>query len=65
MTSVCGDEVRIRRPVGGDDVAKVIAVEPRRTLFARTDSRGRTEPLAANISLLVVIIAPEPAEVGR
>lgn len=62
MTSVCGDHVRIRRAAeGSHDVAKVIAVEPRRTLFARTDSRGRTEPLAANIELLVVIIAPEPA----
>lgn len=60
MTSVCGDHVRVRRAAAGDDVAKVIAVEPRRTLFARTDSRGRTEPLAANIELLVVIIAPEP-----
>lgn len=61
MTSVCGDDVRIRRPAGGShDVAKVVAVAPRRTLFARTDSRGRTEPLAANIELLVVIIAPTP-----
>lgn len=61
MTSVCGDDVRVRRPTASSgDVAKVIAVEPRRTLFARTDSRGRTEPLAANIELLVVIIAPEP-----
>ena len=36
-------------------------VAPRRTSFARTDSRGRTEPLAANLSLLAVIVAPEPA----
>src|SRR5690606_16893666 len=42
------------------DVAKVVRVLPRRSLFARTDSRGRTEPLAANLSLLIVIIAPEP-----
>ncbi|HEY5759437.1 MAG TPA: ribosome small subunit-dependent GTPase A, partial [Steroidobacter sp.] len=33
---------------------------PRRSLFARTDSRGRTEPLAANLSLVIVIIAPNP-----
>ena len=33
---------------------------PRRTSFTRTDSRGRTEPLAANLSLLAVIVAPEP-----
>lgn len=61
MSSVCGDEVRIRRTAAGSgDVAKVVTIEPRRTLFARTDSRGRTEPLAANIELLAVIIAPEP-----
>jgi len=32
------------------------SVTPRRTTFARTDSRGRTEPLAANLSLLAVIV---------
>jgi ribosome biogenesis GTPase / thiamine phosphate phosphatase len=61
MNSVCGDDVCIRRDAeGGGDIAKVVSVSPRRTLFARTDSRGRTEPLAANITLLAVIIAPEP-----
>jgi ribosome biogenesis GTPase len=61
LNCVCGDDVRIRRPAQpSGDVAKVISVTPRRTLFARTDSRGRTEALAANIALLAVIIAPEP-----
>lgn len=61
LTCVCGDEVTIRPPSReSGDVAKVIAVVQRRTSFARTDSRGRTEPLAANLSLLVVIVAPEP-----
>jgi ribosome biogenesis GTPase len=61
MSSVCGDDVRVRAaPDASGDVAKVVAVLPRRTLFARTDSRGRTEPLAANIALLAAIIAPEP-----
>jgi ribosome biogenesis GTPase len=61
MTCVCGDEVTIRLPSqSSGDVAKVMSVQPRRTSFARTDSRGRTEPLAANLSLLAVIIAPEP-----
>ncbi|HEY0941234.1 MAG TPA: ribosome small subunit-dependent GTPase A [Steroidobacter sp.] len=60
LNCVCGDEVMIRGPQGSGDVAKVVRVLPRRSLFARTDSRGRTEPLAANLSLLVVIIAPEP-----
>jgi ribosome biogenesis GTPase len=61
LTCVCGDEVTIRPPSrSSGDVAKVVTVSPRRTTFARTDSRGRTEPLAANLSLLAVIVAPEP-----
>jgi ribosome biogenesis GTPase len=61
ISCVCGDEVTIRLPSQtSGDVAKVVTVEPRRTCFARTDSRGRTEPLAANLSLVAVIIAPEP-----
>lgn len=62
LNCVCGDNVTIRLPSQqSGDVAKVISVAQRRTLFARTESRGRTEPLAANLSLLAVIIAPEPA----
>jgi ribosome biogenesis GTPase len=61
LTCVCGDQVTIRPPSrASGDVAKVVTVAPRRTTFARTDSRGRTEPLAANLSLLAVIVAPEP-----
>lgn len=61
LTCVCGDEVSIRGPSqSSGDVAKVVSVAPRRSLFARTDSRGRTEPLAANLSLIIVIIAPNP-----
>jgi ribosome biogenesis GTPase len=61
ISCVCGDEVTIRLPSQtSGDVAKVVTVEPRRTTFARTDSRGRAEPLAANLSLVAVIIAPEP-----
>lgn len=62
LSCVCGDEVTIRpAPAGTADAARVIAVAPRRSHFARTDSRGRTEILAANLSLLAVIVAPEPA----
>ncbi len=60
LSCVCGDWVRIRDADQEGDVPRVISAESRRTLFARTDSRGRTEPLAANLSLLVVILAPEP-----
>lgn len=60
LSCVCGDEVTVLEPRGPGDVAKVVRVAPRRSLFARTDSRGRTEPLAANLSLIMVIVAPEP-----
>lgn len=61
LNCVCGDDVTVRAPSqSSGDTYKVVSVEARRSLFARTDSRGRTEPLAANLSLLVVIIAPEP-----
>jgi ribosome biogenesis GTPase / thiamine phosphate phosphatase len=61
MTCVCGDEVMVRGPSQTNgDVAKVVSVSPRRSLFSRTDSRGRTEPLAANLTLVIVIIAPNP-----
>jgi ribosome biogenesis GTPase len=64
LTVVCGDRVRTRETragAEGGDAPRVVAVEPRRTLFARTDSRGKTEPLAANLTLLCAVIAPEPA----
>lgn len=62
LSCVCGDHVRIRLPApGSDDVARVIEVQSRRSLLERTDSRGRAEALAANLSLLAVVMAPAPA----
>lgn len=61
LSCVCGDDVRVRGPSqSSGDISKIVAIAPRRTLFARTESRGRTEPLAANLTLLAVIVAPEP-----
>lgn len=63
LAVVCGDEVQVRHArakVSSDDAPRIISVTPRRTLFSRTDSRGRTEPLAANLTLLAIFIAPEP-----
>lgn len=53
---VCGDRVRwqaAREPGHG----AVVAVEPRRSLLARPDARGRMKPLCANIDQLVVVSA--------
>jgi len=60
LATVCGDRVLLQPAANPADEARVVEVLPRDTLLARTDSRGRTEPLAANLSLLAVLIAPEP-----
>jgi ribosome biogenesis GTPase len=63
LTVVCGDEVLVRHArteISSDDAPRIVSVTQRRSLFARTDSRGRTEPLAANLTLLAIFIAPEP-----
>jgi ribosome biogenesis GTPase len=63
LSVVCGDAVLLRpaRSVqSNQDAPRVVEVLPRKSLLARTDSRGRTEPLAANLSLLGVLIAPQP-----
>jgi ribosome biogenesis GTPase len=60
LSCVCGDEVIIRTASDAGDVPRVIEVKARSTSFARADSRGRTEPLASNLTLLATILAPEP-----
>lgn len=57
---VCNDRVRMQRQAGSDEW-QIIAVEPRQSVISRTDNRGRNEPLAANVTLVAVIVAPEPA----
>lgn len=59
LSVVCGDRVRLVSDPSHDSVM-IVEVLPRATAFSRTDSRGRLETLAANVSLLVVMLAPEP-----
>ena len=56
---VCGDRVRWQPAGAGEDCA-VVERLPRATELARTDSRGRSEVLAANITQLVAVCAPQP-----
>ncbi|HEY5623409.1 MAG TPA: ribosome small subunit-dependent GTPase A [Gammaproteobacteria bacterium] len=60
---------RSLRPVAGDSVdwrpepearGVILAVHPRDTELKRTDSRGRPEVVAANLTQLVVVIAAAP-----
>jgi ribosome biogenesis GTPase len=60
LAVVCGDRVRWSpgRTEGGAGV--VVGVLPRRNLLARIDARGAAEPVAANLTQLVAVIAPVP-----
>lgn len=57
---VAGDRVRIELPPG-DDEWTVTERLPRRNVLCRSDSRGRSESLAANLDQLGVVVAPRPA----
>jgi ribosome biogenesis GTPase / thiamine phosphate phosphatase len=57
---VCGDSVNWQPGDKGNE-AVVTGVRERRNALERPDSRGKTELLAANLSRIVVVIAPEPA----
>ncbi len=59
LGAVCGDEVRCRDDPHHGEV-HVIEVLPRRTTLYRSNARGRVEPVLANLSLLLVVIAPLP-----
>ena len=57
---VAGDDVRIEFSPG-DDEWTVTERLPRRNVLCRSDSRGRSESLAANLDQLGVVVAPRPA----
>jgi ribosome biogenesis GTPase len=59
LSIVCGDRVRCAPDAAHDEVM-AIEVRPRRTLLARANLRGESEPVVANITLLVVVVAPMP-----
>lgn len=59
LDAVCGDDVRWL-PSPGDGHGTVVERLPRRTSLARTDSRGRSETIVANLSQLVVVSAGLP-----
>jgi ribosome biogenesis GTPase len=57
---VAGDMVRIA-VAPGDDEWSVLERLPRRNVLCRSDSRGRTESLAANLDQVGIVVAPAPA----
>ena len=59
---VCGDRVLWQRT--GDGSGVVTALFERTSTLARPDYAGRDKPLAANLTQLVVVVAPEPRPTG-
>jgi ribosome biogenesis GTPase len=59
LSIVCGDRVRCERDRKHDELL-IVEVLPRRTLLARANMRGDSEPVVANITQLVVVVAPLP-----
>jgi ribosome biogenesis GTPase len=61
LAVVCGDRVRWQSgsTEGGDGV--IVELLPRVSLLARISSRGDPEPVAANLTQLVAVVAPVPA----
>jgi ribosome biogenesis GTPase / thiamine phosphate phosphatase len=57
---VCGDRVSCRTDHAHNEVL-IEAVLPRRSLLARANLRGESEPVVANITQVIVVIAPLPA----
>ncbi|HEX8755996.1 MAG TPA: ribosome small subunit-dependent GTPase A [Steroidobacteraceae bacterium] len=59
LGAVCGDEVRCRNDPRHGEV-HVLEVLPRHTALYRSNARGRVEPVLANLTRLLVVIAPVP-----
>jgi len=55
---VTGDRVYWQATIADEGV--IVAAEPRWSILARPDSSGKSKPLAANISLLIIVVAPAP-----
>jgi ribosome biogenesis GTPase / thiamine phosphate phosphatase len=59
---VCGDRVILQPTDEGSGV--VTALLPRESVLSRPDFGGRDKPLAANLTQLVVVLAPKPEPSG-
>jgi ribosome biogenesis GTPase len=55
---VCGD--RVLFTVDDEDSGVVVGQEDRRSVFSRPNTSGQLKPVAANIELVLVVLAPKP-----
>lgn len=60
LGAVCGDQVRYRIDTRHEEV-HALEVLPRRTALWRTSKRGGAEAVVANLTQLLVVLAPLPA----
>ncbi len=60
LTVVCGDEV-LCEPDARHGEINVVEARPRRTALYRSSARGGAEPVVANLSQLLVVLAPLPS----
>ncbi|WP_086930326.1 small ribosomal subunit biogenesis GTPase RsgA [Agarilytica rhodophyticola] len=56
---VTGDHV-IWRASKKDDLGVVVSCQPRQSLLSRPDTFGKLKPVAANVSQIIITIAPKP-----
>ncbi len=61
LSVVCGDHVHWTPGLTEGGTGVVVEVLPRRNLLSRISSRGAAEPVAANLTQLVAVVAPKPA----
>jgi len=61
LAVVCGDRVRWSPTETEGGAGIVVEVLPRRNCLARIDARGIAEPVAANLTQIVAVLAPVPA----
>jgi len=59
LTVVCGDRVACRVDARSSET-HVLEVRPRRNALHRSNARGGAEPVVANLSQLLIVLAPTP-----
>jgi ribosome biogenesis GTPase / thiamine phosphate phosphatase len=59
LVVVCGDQVQCEPDLQHQEL-RITRILPRRTALYRSSARGRSELIAANVSLLLVVLAPLP-----
>ena len=61
LAAVCGDEARWGYAHAGEPYGTVYELLPRRNTLERLTAAGRAEPVVANLTQLVAVVAPRPA----